>query len=343
LISGPIAVKKGGKHMAKERVERIGELYAKVYSPDSSLPKGAVVLVHGICMSSKIWFRWAERLASRGIEAWCLDLRGHGESGGQELVGQARIEDYAEDVEAALDAAGTQVVIGHDMGGLVAQVVANRRELRGLCLVGTVAPRGLTGRSNVLLLWRELRPRYVRAILQGKSWRPSKDDLIALTCGKLTPEDRDEVVSWLQPESGVAAREMSISGVPIDESKIRCPVLVAATTLDILTPPARQRQVASRLRADYVEFAQHAHFPMLEPGWERPIAVIGRWLEEAARVGEHNHRGSVSRMATRRSATGTPLPTPIPTPAAAPVAAPSASPSPPPSEARRSSVPPAGE
>lgn len=297
--------------MSKERVEKVGELHVRVYSPDSSPPKGAVVLVHGLCMTGKIWYRWAERLASRGIEAWCLDLRGHGESGGKGEVGHAKIDDYATDVEAVLDAASSHVVIGHDMGGLVAQVVATRRSLKGLCLVGSIAPRGFTGRSNVLLLWRELRPRYVKAILQGHAWRPTEHDLVALTCGKLTPEDRDEVISWLQHESGIAAREMTISGVPIDESLIRCPVLVTATTLDILTPPARQRQVSSKLRADYVEFAQHAHFPMLEPGWERPVAVIGRWLEEAARVGD-DRRGSVGRLAARLSATGTPLPVAAP-------------------------------
>jgi pimeloyl-ACP methyl ester carboxylesterase len=322
--------------MTKESVEHVGGLACRVVSPSGGPARGAVVLVHGICMSGKIWSRWAERLAGRGLEVWSVDLRGHGDSEGRAEVGTAKMDDYADDLEAVLDAAGAQAVVGHDMGGLVAQMVAARRELRGLALVGTVAPKGLTGRSNVLLLWRELRPRYVRALLRGKAWQPTEEDLVSIACNKLSEEDRALVLSWVTPESGVAAREMSITGVPVDETKLRCPILVAATTLDILTPPARQRQVASRYRADYVEFAQHAHFPMLEPGWERTVAVVGRWLEEAARLGD-NARGSVARLAAVRR-TSTPTSTPVPATAVAAASSAQVVNAPPP---ERTSVPPA--
>jgi pimeloyl-ACP methyl ester carboxylesterase len=304
--------------MIKQRSERLGGIHVRVHSPEGT-PRGAVVLVHGVCMSGKVWGRWAERLASRGVELWCPDLRGHGESEGRENVGSFHVEDYVADVERVIEASSAQAIVGHDMGGLVAQLVATRRELRGMVLVNTVAPRGLSGTGNVLALWRELRPRYVRAVVQGSAWTPTEGDLDAFTAGKLPPEDRAEVLSWLGPESGVAAREMSLAGVSVDEKKIRCAAFVVASTFDGFTPPARQRQVASRYRADYVEFAQHAHFPMVEPGWERPVAVIGRWLDEAARLGEN--RNSMGRMAAaRRSATSSPLPippgtTPTPPPA----------------------------
>ena len=262
------------------------------------------MLVHGICTSGRVWGRWAESLAQRGIEAWALDLRGHGESDGRESVGAACIGDYADDVEAVIDEARAHAVVGHDMGGLVAQVVAARRELRGVALVTSVGP-GLSGPGTLDLLRRELRPRYIRAILRGTAWQPSDDDL-ELACEKLLPADREELLACVGPESGVAAREMVITGVPVDEARIKCPVLVAATTFDRLTPPARQRAIASRYRADYVEFAQHAHMPMLEPGWERPAAVVARWLEEAARLGDG--RSSVARIAAARRAEISPDP-----------------------------------
>ena len=113
---------------------------------------------------------------------------------------------------------------------------------------------------------------------------------------------------------------MGVTGVPVDEAAVRCPVIVAAMTQDALTPPSRQRLIASRYRADYVEFAQHAHFPMLEDGWERPAAVVGRWLEEAARLGEERTKGSMTRLAALRGKdpTGTPTASPRPPTASTP-------------------------
>lgn len=299
--------------MTVARSERVGGLHTRVYSPATGTPKGAVVLVHGICTSSNVFRHWGPALAERGIEAWCVDLRGHGESEGGADVGSARIADYADDVEAVLAASSSSTIVGHDMGGLVGQLVATRQTLRGLVLVASVAPKGISGASNVSLLWRELRPRYVRALFRGKAWQPAPADASHLLGSKLDAAILGEVMGWLGPESGVAAREMVLTGIAIDETKITCPSLVAATTFDPLTPPTRQRQIAQKLRADYVEFAMHAHFPMLEPGWERPIAVIGRWLEEAARIGETT-RASLRRL---RSAGESPIPgavSPSPTP-----------------------------
>ena len=178
------------------------------------------------------------------------------------------------DIEAVIGQSSGQALLGHDMGGLAAQVVATRQTLKGLVLVSSVAPKGISGASNVSLLWRELRPRYVRALFRGAAWQPAPADAAHLLGTKLDAAIHEEVMGFLGPESGVAAREMVLTGVSVDETKITCPALVAATTFDPLTPPARQRQIAQKIRADYVEFAMHAHFPMLEPGWERPIAVI---------------------------------------------------------------------
>jgi pimeloyl-ACP methyl ester carboxylesterase len=284
--------------VTKAEFKRIGNTGVTVVSPAQGTARGSVVLVHGVCMSGQIWHHWAQRLAQRGLEAWCLDLRGRGSNSGTVNLGKVRIEDYVDDVERTLEIANSQAVIGHDMGGLICQVVASRRDLRGMVLVGTFAPKGISGRSHITLLWRELRPKYIKALMRGAEWKPEDADVIHMLCDKVPEEERQHILHLVQSESGTAAREMSVGGIAVDEAKIHCPSLVVASTFDRFTPPSRQRLVASRYRSDYVEFAQHGHLPMLEPGFERPIAVIGRWLEEAARVGDT--KGSVARISLRR-------------------------------------------
>lgn len=77
-------------------------LAATWYEP-ASRPGPAVILVHMLHRSRRDWDGVAARLASDGIGALALDLRGHGESGGASSAGGGE-PDYASmvlDVKAA--------------------------------------------------------------------------------------------------------------------------------------------------------------------------------------------------------------------------------------------------
>jgi alpha-beta hydrolase superfamily lysophospholipase len=68
-------------------------LAATWYEP-ATRPGPAVILVHMLHRSRRDWDSVAERLASDGIGALALDLRGHGESGGAAGAGAGQ-PDYA--------------------------------------------------------------------------------------------------------------------------------------------------------------------------------------------------------------------------------------------------------
>jgi alpha-beta hydrolase superfamily lysophospholipase len=77
-------------------------LAATWYEP-SSRPAPAVILVHMLHKSRREWENVAQRLASDGIGALALDLRGHGESSGAAAADGAQ-PDYASmvlDIKAA--------------------------------------------------------------------------------------------------------------------------------------------------------------------------------------------------------------------------------------------------
>ena len=97
-----------------------------------------ICFVHGSGGNARVWDRQVDGLA--GHKTLAVDLPGHGPAGGH---GRESIAEYAADVRAELDAAGLDrvVLVGHSMGGAIAQMFALQYpdRLDGLVLVGTGA------------------------------------------------------------------------------------------------------------------------------------------------------------------------------------------------------------
>lgn len=90
-----------------------------VSTPDAPV----VVLLHGVFDSAGCWVPIMEALADAGFRAVAMDLPGHGESPRAEGLS---VTAMAEAVISTMDAleVGAATVIGHSMGGLVAQELA---------------------------------------------------------------------------------------------------------------------------------------------------------------------------------------------------------------------------
>lgn len=121
--------------------------YAQTQAHKPGAP--TLVLIHGAGGSHLHWPAELRRLP--GATAYALDLPGHGRSDGP---GCAAIEDYVSTLIGFLDATGTEraVLMGHSMGGAIAQMTAliHPERVAGLVLVGTgarlrVAPAILEG------------------------------------------------------------------------------------------------------------------------------------------------------------------------------------------------------
>ncbi|MBV9412218.1 MAG: alpha/beta hydrolase [Acidimicrobiia bacterium] len=101
-----------------------------------------VLLVHGFTGGKDDFVEAADRLADSGWHAVAPDLRGHGGSSQPPSEDDYDLELFADDVWALVDAIGWDdefVLLGHSMGGMIAQVAALRQpaRLRGLVLMDT--------------------------------------------------------------------------------------------------------------------------------------------------------------------------------------------------------------
>jgi non-heme chloroperoxidase len=219
---------------------------------------------------------WLYAAAHAGWDAWAVNLRGHHDSRPVQELGRVSILDYVEDVHDCLRTLGEAVVIGHSMGGLVAQKVAEGGRVRAAVFATSAAPKGI----RVLtwpVLWRM--PRYAPAILRSRPFTIGPNDAAALLGNRMTPGLQAWAYPQLVAESGRAAREMALGGVAVDPAAIRCPTFVLGAEHDRITPAPVERQIAARYGSEYHEAAGHAHMLMLEEGWEVPFREVLTWLD----------------------------------------------------------------
>jgi len=255
--------------------EHIGDLVLEHAAPAGRAHSRSVLFVHGMWGGSWYLRNYLYAAAQSGWDAWAVNLRGHGESPAPGGLGRASLRDYVDDVRRCLAQLGRAVLVGHSMGGLVAQKAAEGDGVAAAVFLTSAAPRGIFG-----LEWGVLSrmTRYVPAMLGTQAFRVSREHADHLLLNRLSPDQRERAFSAFGPESGRAARELALGGIPVDPAAIRCPTLVVGAGDDRITPAPLQRRIARRYRAEYQEAPGHAHMLMLEDGWEGPFKDMMAWV-----------------------------------------------------------------
>jgi pimeloyl-ACP methyl ester carboxylesterase len=256
-----------------ERVT-IGDLSALVHRP--STETGAPLLfVHGYFGRAIAFERMMAWFASRGHLCCAPDLRGHGDSLPDCDLGRVSIYDYTADVVKIARAMDSPIIIGHSMGGLIAQLAATKSCARGIVLLAPAPPRGIPVISLRLAI---AQVRYMPAIMRLRLVKPRRADLRELVVNRVPEKERELVLDMLVPDSGRAGREMSILGVPVDRSLVTVPTLVIAGDEDLFIPLSRARRVAARYGAPIRVAAGRGHMLIIEPGFEQICEWIAEWL-----------------------------------------------------------------
>jgi non-heme chloroperoxidase len=256
--------------------ERIDDLVLDHAAPAGRARTVPVLFVHGMWGGSWYLRNYLDAAARSGWDAWAVNLRGHGGSPAPRGLGRASLQDYVDDVRRCLARLGRAALVGHSMGGLVAQKAAESGGLAAAVFLTSAAPRGIFG-----LEWAVLSrmTRYLPAMLASRAFTVSRAHADHLLLNRLTPEQRDRAFPRFGPESGHAARELALGGLAVDAAAIRCPTLVVGAAEDRITPAALQRRIARRYGAAYQEAVGHAHMLMLEDDWERPFEGVLAWME----------------------------------------------------------------
>jgi len=263
---------------------RIGDLAVlrKLPAKGRDVP---ILFVHGYFADATVFTDWLEFFAARGWPAYAVNLRGRGGTQPDVDLGRVSMSDFVDDAASVARALGAPVVVGHSMGGLIAQQLAARHEVRAAVLLAPAPPRGISVLSPRLLL-KQLK--HLPAILMSRLVRPGGDDLKEIVLNRIPAEQQDELLAALSPDSGRAGRDMSITGVHVPSGDVTCPMLVIAGDDDRFIPVGIAERIAKRYAAPFHRLHGHAHMLILEPGWESIATFVEAWirstLHDAARA-----------------------------------------------------------
>ena len=122
-----------------ERAITVGDV--KLTIAEAGAGQRALMLVHGFTGAKEDFTHWLDQLAAAGWHAVAPDLRGHGASDKPADESAYSFELFAADCLGLADALGWDqfVLLGHSMGGMIAQfmALAAANRLNGLVLMDT--------------------------------------------------------------------------------------------------------------------------------------------------------------------------------------------------------------
>jgi pimeloyl-ACP methyl ester carboxylesterase len=214
-------------------------------------------------------------------------LRFHDSNPAPVALGTTGLADYVADLAeeiAALEA--PPILVGHSMGGLLAQMLASRLEIRALVLLAPSAPWGVPpttlfeiGAAHAM----HLQPGYWNSVLE-----PNRDVALAHSLDRLPKDMRDDVFGRFCCESGRATFEVMNWGLDLNHASevktdaVRCPILCLTGSEDRINPPGTVARIAALYgaRAEAEVLDGMGHWLIGEPGWEKLADRAIGWLKE---------------------------------------------------------------
>lgn len=239
-----------------------------------------ILFVHGSYCGAWVWSEtFLPYFARAGFAAYAVSLRGHGDSEGD--LALASLSDYVQDVSAAIAHLGGRcILVGHSMGGIVAQhCFGDGDAVAALVLLASVPPSGLANSAMTLMMTSpDLMVQF--GLLQSLGPSAVTSDVIrrAILSDATPAAEVARLLPQFQTESHTISLELMTPPPPRRPAPAR-PVLVLGGSADPMIPTADLREAAAFYGAELEIFDGAPHGLMLDSAWWQPTADrILAWL-----------------------------------------------------------------
>lgn len=260
---------------------RFGDLEVIARAPQGKSKATPLLFIHGAYAAAWCWDEhFLPFFAEQGYDGYAVSLSGHGGSRGREHLDSFGIDQYVKDVvEVATQLPAPPVLVGHSMGGMVAQKYLESREAPAVALLASVPPQGLWTAALGLAFQKPGLLRDLNKLLGGT--QVALDTLREAMFAQ--PIDLDDLARYyrrMQPESHRAIWDMTLFNLPL-RSRMRVPpLLVLGGEHDHLIPTSQVEMTARNYDVEAEIFPGMGHGLMLERDWCKVAERVLAWLRE---------------------------------------------------------------
>ena len=249
-----------------------------------------IVMIHGMSVGGWCWDNFRQYFERKKYTCYAPTLRYHDvdpDIKPNPKLGTTSLVDYISDLENFICGLDEQpILIGHSMGGLLAQILAAKGLAKSLILLAPAPPQGIVSLefSVIKSFW----PGVKKYGFWRKAHRLSFEETVYSVLHMLSYVDQRKIYKKFVYESGRAASEIGLSLFDpqkisnVDETKVTCPVLIVTGANDRLTPKKLIYKIANKYNASstFKIFNNHAHWIIGEPGWEDVAKYVYDWIDE---------------------------------------------------------------
>jgi len=250
--------------------------------------RGTIFMVHGMYSAAWVWGKYLSFFEDKGWSCLTPTLRHHEidpEGPPPPELASTSLLDYAADLEKEiLNLEKPPVIMGHSMGGLLAQMLAAKGLAKAAVLLTPAAPAGILALnpSVIRCFWSVM----TAGAFWKKSFRPSYENARWAFLEGFSEEEGRKIWEKLVWESGRAVFEIGMwpldkrHAARVDPQSVNIPLLIISGGRDRATPAGIVRKVAARYgsRATYRNFENDAHWVLAQRGWETIAETVAQWL-----------------------------------------------------------------
>ncbi len=169
----------------------------------------------------------------------------------KKALAKTSVQDYVASLSQLIQTLDVPpIIVGHSMGGLLAQLIAAKHPCNKLVLISSAAPAGINGWS-----WSVMRT-FGHNLFKFPLWRSTTNLLLKNIAygiaNSQTAFVRQDIIQKATFESGWASMQISMwflfrnPPTHVDYQSVECPVLIIGGTADKITPIKIQRKIAMK-------------------------------------------------------------------------------------------------
>lgn len=248
-----------------------------------------IMMIHGMWGTGGYWKEYKGFFEKLGYKVVTPTLPHHNakpSSPPKPEAGRIGLVDYVDFLEGEIkELKEKPILMGHSMGGLLAQKLAERDLAEAAILLAPASPRGILALKPSVI--RSFLPCFFQWGWWQKPFRQSFGLAVYSMLHLVKPADQKRIYDTFVYESGRVILEIGVwifdfkKATEVDASKVTCPIFVATGEEDRITPVSVVRATTRRYsQATLKTYPGHAHWVVGEPGWQKIAQDCADWLKE---------------------------------------------------------------